>query len=120
LNEICFDIVLDSLRRGYQIMVFVHSRKGTGDTASALAKIASQQGVLGKNFVTQGKDNASGEAHKRYADRVKKSRNREVEIHFDTGMGIHHAGMLRGDRKLTEQMFNDGAIKVLCCTATRE
>ena len=34
------------------------------------------------------------------------------------GMGIHHAGMLRPDRKLTEQMFNDGAIKVLCCTAT--
>jgi len=33
-------------------------------------------------------------------------------------MGIHHAGMLRGDRKLTEQMFYDGAITVLCCTAT--
>jgi replicative superfamily II helicase len=33
-------------------------------------------------------------------------------------MGIHHAGMLRGDRKLTESMFADGAIKVLCCTAT--
>ncbi|KAL7447860.1 hypothetical protein ACHAWC_000161, partial [Mediolabrus comicus] len=33
-------------------------------------------------------------------------------------MGIHHAGMLRPDRKLIEQMFNDGAIKVLCCTAT--
>jgi activating signal cointegrator complex subunit 3 len=33
-------------------------------------------------------------------------------------MGIHHAGMLRGDRKLSEQMFADGAIKVLCCTAT--
>ena len=32
--------------------------------------------------------------------------------------GIHHAGMLRGDRKLTERMFNDGAIQVLCCTAT--
>lgn len=26
--------------------------------------------------------------------------------------------MLRGDRKLTEQMFADGAIRVLCCTAT--
>merc|ERR1711865_1011017 len=26
--------------------------------------------------------------------------------------------MLRGDRKLTENMFADGAIKVLCCTAT--
>ena len=33
-------------------------------------------------------------------------------------MGIHHAGMLRGDRKLSETMFAEGAIKVLCCTAT--
>ena len=118
MNEICFDVVVDSLRRGYQVMVFVHSRKGTGDTASALADIAAQQGVLEKYFVTQGKENAAGEANKRYADRVKKARSREVGIHFDNGMGIHHAGMLRGDRKLVENMFNDGAIKVLCCTAT--
>ena len=34
------------------------------------------------------------------------------------GMGIHHAGMLRADRTLTEQMFECGIIKVLCCTAT--
>ena len=37
--------------------------------------------------------------------------------HFRNGMGIHHAGMLRPDRKLTEQMFGDGAIRVLCCTS---
>ena len=60
----------------------------------------------------------SGDAYRKYVDRVKKSRNREVSNHFYNGMGIHHAGMLRGDRKLTESMFADGAIKVLCCTAT--
>lgn len=118
MNEICFDVVLDSLQRGYQVMVFVHSRKGTGDTANALADLACQEGVLERNFVTAGKDGPHGDAHKRYVDRVKKSRNREVSTHFDHGFGIHHAGMLRGDRKLTEQMFHDGAIKVLCCTAT--
>ena len=118
MNEVCFDIVLDSLQRGYQVMVFVHSRKGTGDTAKALAEIASIEGVLEKNFVTSGKDGPNGEAYKRYVERVKKSRNRELASHFENGCGIHHAGMLRGDRKLTELMFNDGAIKVLCCTAT--
>ena len=118
MNEVCFDIVLDSLQRGYQVMVFVHSRKGTGDTAKALAEIASLEGVLEKHFVTSGSDGTNGEAHKRYVERVKKSRNRELASHFEYGCGIHHAGMLRGDRKLTEQMFNDGAIKVLCCTAT--
>lgn len=118
MNDVCYDVVVDSLRRGYQVMVFVHSRKGTGDTATALTDRAAQSDELEHLFVTQGKDGEAGEAHKRYADRVKKSRSREVSNHFANGIGIHHAGMLRGDRKLTEQMFADGAIKVLCCTAT--
>lgn len=118
MNEICYDVVLDSLRRGYQVMVFVHSRKGTGETASALAELAQENGELEKHFVTKGKEGSNGDAHSRYSERVAKSRNREVSLHFPNGLGIHHAGMLRGDRKLSEQMFNDGAIKVLCCTAT--
>ena len=28
LNDICYEEVLDSLKRGHQVMVFVHSRKG--------------------------------------------------------------------------------------------
>jgi activating signal cointegrator complex subunit 3 len=118
MNDVCYETVLDSLKRGYQVMVFVHSRKGTGDAASALAQRASAATVLDRYFTTQGKEGAAGDAYKRYADRAKKSRNREVSNHFYNGMGIHHAGMLRGDRKLTESMFADGAIKVLCCTAT--
>ena len=98
-------------------MVFVHSRKGTGETVEELTEIASKKIELEKYFITQGSEE-NGIAHSRYADKVEKSRNREVVKHFKNGMGIHHAGMLRGDRKLTEQMFNDGAIKVLCCTAT--
>ncbi|GKY93122.1 hypothetical protein MPSEU_000280400 [Mayamaea pseudoterrestris] len=117
MNEICYDIVIDSLRRGYQVMVFVHSRKGTGDTARALADLAAADGALESHFVTAGKDGVAGDAYSRYKDKVIKSRDRQVAIHFQNGMGIHHAGMLRGDRKLTENMFSDGAIKVLCCTA---
>ena len=118
MNNICFDVVLDSLRRGYQVMVFVHSRKGTGETARALADLASEENVLEKYFVTKGKEGPLGVAHKRFLDRVKKSRSREVPVYFENGLGIHHAGMLRGDRKLSEQMFAEGAIRVLCCTAT--
>lgn len=117
-NEICFDLVLGTLQRGKQVMVFVHSRKGTGDTARALADIAADEGVLERYFVPVGADGSNSEAYKRYTSKVKKSRNQEVSFHFQNGMGIHHAGMVRGDRKLTEQMFSDGAIKVLCCTST--
>lgn len=49
---------------------------------------------------------------------VSKSRNREVVEFFEAGFGIHHAGMLRSDRGLTERMFSDGLLKVLVCTAT--
>jgi activating signal cointegrator complex subunit 3 len=87
MNSICFDVVVDSLRRGHQVMVFVHSRKGTSDTARALADLAAAEGVLEKHFVTAGTDGASGEAYSRYVDRAKKSRNREVGIHFQNGMG---------------------------------
>lgn len=118
MDDACYEIVKDSLIRGYQVMVFVHSRKGTGDAATALANRATANMELDRYFLTQGQGGPSGDAFKKYADRVQKSRNREVAKHFNTGMGIHHAGMLRGDRKLTESMFADGAIKVLCCTAT--
>lgn len=116
LNEVCYDLVVEALKEGHQVMVFVHSRKGTGETVSALAEYASETGALDRFFTVAGTENS--DAYGRYADRAQKSRNRQVAAYFKQGMGIHHAGMLRGDRKLTEQMFADGAIKVLCCTAT--
>ncbi|OMO53157.1 hypothetical protein CCACVL1_28841, partial [Corchorus capsularis] len=36
LNEICYKKVVDSLRQGHQVMVFVHSRKDTAKTAEKL------------------------------------------------------------------------------------
>lgn len=118
LNQECFKVVKDSLERGYQVMVFVHSRKGTSDTAQELADSASQAEVLESLLVTAGKENEAGRAYAKFSDRVKKSPNRQVQHFFQNGLGIHHAGMLRGDRKLTEQLFAEGAIRVLCCTAT--
>jgi replicative superfamily II helicase len=49
---------------------------------------------------------------------VDKSRSVELQNLFAKGLGVHHAGMLRADRTLTEQLFEQGLIRVLCCTAT--
>ncbi|KAL9254447.1 DExH-box ATP-dependent RNA helicase DExH14-like protein [Drosera capensis] len=87
LNRICYKKVVESLRQGHQVMIFVHSRKDTGKTAEKLKE-------------------------------VMKSRNKEVVGLFDSGFGIHHAGMLRADRGLTERLFSSGILKVLVCTAT--
>lgn len=45
-------------------------------------------------------------------EKVEKSRNNELRDLFQSGLGCHHAGMLRADRGLTERAFEDGAIKV--------
>ncbi|CAK7322805.1 unnamed protein product [Dovyalis caffra] len=47
-----------------------------------------------------------------------KSRNKDLVELFGNGVGVHHAGMLRADRGLTERLFSDGFLKVLVCTAT--
>merc|ERR1719331_3513523 len=47
-----------------------------------------------------------------------KARSREVDQLAQQGFGMHNAGMVRPDRLLTEQLFLDGALRVICCTAT--
>ena len=47
-----------------------------------------------------------------------KSKNHELRELVTMGIGMHHAGMLRSDRTLCEQLFLEGEIKVLVCTAT--
>ncbi|KAJ0974006.1 hypothetical protein J5N97_015971 [Dioscorea zingiberensis] len=111
-NSICYEKVLDSLKQGHQAMVFVHSRKDTGKTARMLIEIAQKSGEL-MLF--------TNEEHPQFGlikKEVGKSRNREVVELFGYGFGIHHAGMLRADRGLTERLFSDGLLKVLVCTAT--
>lgn len=50
--------------------------------------------------------------------KIAKSRNKQMRELFPDGFGIHHAGMLRSDRNLVEEVFAEGFIKVLVCTAT--
>ncbi|KAK1273205.1 hypothetical protein QJS04_geneDACA008017 [Acorus gramineus] len=112
LNSICYDKVIDSLKQGYQAMVFVHSRKDTGKTARTMIEMAQKSGDL---------ELLRNDTHPQFAlikKDVQKSRNREVAELFENGVGIHHAGMLRADRGLTERLFSDGLLKVLVCTAT--
>lgn len=112
LNEICYNKVVDSLRRGHQAMIFVHSRKDTGKTAEKLSELAQKNGEL-ELFMND--THPQLELMKR---EVLKSRNKELVKLFEYGIGIHHAGMLRSDRGLTERLFSEGLLKVLVCTAT--
>lgn len=44
---------------------------------------------------------------------VLKSKNKDLVEFFECGIGVHHAGMLRADRGLTERLFSDGLLKVM-------
>ncbi|XVF11808.1 hypothetical protein REPUB_Repub08aG0059500 [Reevesia pubescens] len=112
LNEICYKKVVDSLRQGYQAMVFVHSRKDTAKTAEKLVELARKYEDL---------ELFKNDTHPQFSlikKEVVKSRNKDLVQLFEFGVGVHHAGMLRADRGLTEKLFSDGILKVLVCTAT--
>lgn len=112
MDQAVFDKVIENVREGHQVMVFVHARKETVKTAQRLREMAMEEGVL-ELFDTR--DHVKFQLYRRD---IGTSRNKEMRELFDSGFGIHHAGMLRSDRNMMERMFEDQAIKVLCCTST--
>ncbi|KAI9348199.1 Sec63 Brl domain-containing protein [Obelidium mucronatum] len=94
MDRVCYEKLIDLVREGHQVMVFVHSRKDTVKTAMMLRDEA-----LAENL--SGLFDASHDPN--YANAVKemsKTRNKELKELFGSGFGIHHAGMLRSDRNM--------------------
>lgn len=128
MDRVTYEKVAALVNQGHQVMVFVHARKETVKTALALKEAALTEGAI---------DEFSCEEHPSWSlfrRDIATSRNKEMKQLFDSGFGIHHAGMLRSDRNLMERLFEARAIKVitgsccwipqlmrnqvLCCTAT--
>ncbi|KAI5782700.1 Sec63 Brl domain-containing protein [Geopyxis carbonaria] len=112
LDRACYEKVKEMLEQGHQVMVFVHSRKDTMKTAKMLHQFAVDDQCADMLDTTM---HPKYDAARRDMDR---SKGRELRDLFIKGFGIHHAGMLRSDRNLMERVFAQGAINVLCCTAT--
>eukprot|EP00605_Chrysophyceae_sp_TOSAG23-4_P002130 GSChrysophyteH1.ASY1.ANO1.2357.1 assembled CDS len=112
MAEHAYHKMVSALERGKQVMIFVHSRKETSGTAQQL------QELVAKYNTSALLDNSQHENYNVWKRAVDRSRSKEVQNLFAAGMGMHHAGMLRADRTLTEQLFESGMIKLLCCTAT--
>ena len=109
IMETCYNKVVDQLKNDHQVMIFVHSRRDTIKTCMSLRDLANNSGEL-HYFECCYSMSSKKE--------VEKSRNRDLRLIFESGMGIHNAGMLRKDRDLTERLFKEGNIKVLVTTAT--
>ncbi|XP_076382118.1 activating signal cointegrator 1 complex subunit obelus [Megalopta genalis] len=110
MDHICYDKVVEMVREGHQVMVFVHARNATVKVANALKDLAIQNETL-KLFIPKGHEKFVGKA-------FSKSRNKHLIELFNNGLSVHHAGLLRTERNLVEKYFSKGLIKVLVCTAT--
>lgn len=98
--EIAFEKAAVSLRRGQQVMVFVHARKDTSRTANSFRDIAAKRSCM-RLLVPSGGDSdgaagaggpaLSGTVYGSFQKQVDKSRNKELRDLFAAGMGMHHA-----------------------------
>ncbi|KIJ63099.1 hypothetical protein HYDPIDRAFT_29788 [Hydnomerulius pinastri MD-312] len=111
MNEVCYEKVLDQAGKN-QTLVFVHSRKETAKTAKFIRDMAIEKETI-TQFVRP--DSATREILTEEAGNVKDGNLRDL---LPFGFAIHHAGMTREDRTLVEELFADGAVQVLVCTAT--
>lgn len=106
LDDATFTKVLDLVRQGHQVMVFVHARKETVKTAQSLRESVLAEGAS-EDF-----DPSAHPSFQQFRREISGSRNKEMKLLFDSGFGIHHAGMLRSDRNMMERMFEARAISV--------
>jgi activating signal cointegrator complex subunit 3 len=111
MDQICYDKCVDYLKQKHQVIVFVHARNATR-TATVLRELAQQKGQL--SLFGPEESPQFGLAQKT----ISKSRNKQLVDLIQSGIAIHHAGMLRADRTMVEKYFAEGVIRVLVCTAT--
>ena len=111
INEVCYEKVLNQAGKS-QTLVFVHSRKETAKTAKFLRDMAMEKETL-TQFI-----NPEGASREVLLHEASQSRDQNLKDILPFGFGIHHAGMSKEDRATVEELFLDGHIQVLCCTAT--
>ncbi|KAI9918230.1 hypothetical protein PsorP6_011844 [Peronosclerospora sorghi] len=116
MTQLVLTHCLAQVRASHQVLIFVHSRHETASTLHGMLDLARQDdtGATLDAFLPP----VELPMPVSLRERVAKSRNWELQDLVRYGMAIHHAGMLRADRKLSEELFERGLVRVLCCTAT--
>lgn len=113
MNDVCYTKVMEQVGRNkHQLLVFVHSRKETAKTAKYIKDKAVELETIGQILRS---DAASREILEEESSQVT---DRDLKELMPYGFGIHHAGMSRSDRSSVEDLFADGSLQVLVCTAT--
>ena len=113
MNDVCYTKVMEQVGNNkQQMLIFVHSRKETSKTAKYIRDKALEMETIGSILRS---DAASREVLQTESEAVT---DRELKDILPYGFGIHHAGMSRTDRTSVEDLFAEGYLQVLVCTAT--
>jgi len=113
MNDICYTKVMEQVgQQNNQMLIFVHSRKETAKTAKYIRDKALELDTIGQLLRS---DSGSQEMLRQEAE---SSTNADLKDVMPYGFGIHHAGMTRADRTTVEDLFAEGDLRVLVCTAT--
>ncbi|MCJ1451852.1 DEIH-box ATPase [Mycoblastus sanguinarius] len=113
MNDVCYTKVMEQVGTNkQQLLIFVHSRKETAKTAKYIKDKALEMETIGQILRS---DAASREILEEESAQVM---DRDLKELMPYGFGIHHAGMSRSDRSSVEDLFADGSLQVLVCTAT--
>jgi len=111
-NELCFEYCREQFLRNNQVIVFVHSRKETINTARNIIEHCRDNGALEELLPPS---SHSFDILKEEAETTGMEALKEL---LPAGIGIHHAGMTRDDRSLVEDLFREEHIRILVSTAT--
>ncbi|KAJ4394740.1 Pre-mRNA-splicing helicase BRR2 [Gnomoniopsis smithogilvyi] len=113
MNDVTYNKVLEHVGKNRnQMLIFVHSRKETAKTAKYIRDKALEMETINQILKS---DVGSREILQEASDQATDTDLKDI---LPYGFGIHHAGMGRADRTDVEELFADGHIQVLVCTAT--
>ena len=113
MNDVCYTKVMEQVGKNrQQMLIFVHSRKETAKTAKYIRDKALELETIGQILRS---DAGTREVLTEEANSVT---DRDLKDIMPYGFGIHHAGLSRTDRSSVEDLFADGMLQVLVCTAT--
>ncbi|KTW29425.1 hypothetical protein T552_01377 [Pneumocystis carinii B80] len=111
INDVTYEKVIEQTRK-FQVLIFVHSRKETAKTAKFIRDKCLEEETIGQILRS---DAATKEILQSEAKEVNDSNLKDL---LPYGLGIHHAGMTRADRRSAEELFAAGHIQVLVSTST--
>ncbi|GJQ12549.1 hypothetical protein GpartN1_g4340.t1 [Galdieria partita] len=110
MNKLCFEQLHKFLQHQQQVLVFVHSRQDTSRTARAFLQYINRHGL---SHLLDDSDQKSTDQIK-----VAQFKSSDLREFVPSNVAIHHAGLLRSDRSYVEELFRQGLLRVVICTAT--